>query len=173
MPTLDATPKGESANSYATVAEADAFIDNLYLAEDWNMLSDDDKMRLLIAATTLIDDLPTLYDSYTGTQALNYPVSVKGVESGTTEVVKATIIQAWYMYNNIETYNDAVNESISNIKTQNLGSVQMTKWISGVNPMKQYDGRVFKILSPYLDINNSTQTDSTWKTLQPSGIWRN
>ena len=49
----------------------------------------------------------------------------------------------------------------------------MTKQYSGINPFKQYDGRVYKLLSPYLDLDNRTQKDDTWKTLQPNGIWRN
>lgn len=57
--TVDATPSGASANSYVTVAEADAYVDVHVLSptsrDSWSALEVDDKARLVIQATRQLD----------------------------------------------------------------------------------------------------------------------
>lgn len=73
MPTLDATVGGTDSNSYATRAEANTYFDNRLNATTWSALSDDDKDRALITATSRIEQ-----ESFVGTvadedQALQWP----------------------------------------------------------------------------------------------------
>lgn len=171
MPSIDATLKGESANSYVTIDEVDEFLDNRYGVDDWFEIRDDDKARLIITATNILDELPYLYESFTTTQSLIFPVSIENVESGMVDIKKATILQTYYYFQNIETIEDAVNENLNNIKTQNLGSVQITKSIVGMNPFAQYEGRALKVLSSYLDLSNRRITDSTW-TMRHLNNWQ-
>jgi len=58
MPTLDATVGGASANSYATVAEADSYFDERLNSSDWDNASADNKKRALIMATRRLDQEP-------------------------------------------------------------------------------------------------------------------
>jgi hypothetical protein len=56
MATIDATVAGANANSYATIAEANAYFESrLALASPWEDYSDDEKTRLLIMAARLLD----------------------------------------------------------------------------------------------------------------------
>ena len=76
MPTIDATIGGVSANSYVTLAEANAYFDSSYNRTAWTALVpvDATKSILLVEATRLIDTyfvfngLPTSVD-----QALQWP----------------------------------------------------------------------------------------------------
>jgi len=63
-PTLDATVGGPSANSYATVAEADTYVDERMDTADWDGASADDKARALIMASRRIDQ-----ESFEGVKA--------------------------------------------------------------------------------------------------------
>lgn len=151
MPTLDATKSGASANSYITVAEATTMFDEMYGAEDWATLGDDDKMRLLITASFQIDSITQSDKKAQSTQALNFPMIINNEEVGYNEARRCCAIQALYIYAFNDTINSAVEESIQNVKTQNFGKVQTTKSSSGINFFKKYDPKVLKLLAPYLD----------------------
>lgn len=56
MATIDATVGGTSANSYVTLAEADAYWADHYHSSAWDALADDDKNKLLIMATRNLDN---------------------------------------------------------------------------------------------------------------------
>jgi len=53
--TIDATIKGANANSYATLAEADAYFETSPSSTQWDNKQDDKKNRALIAATRWIE----------------------------------------------------------------------------------------------------------------------
>lgn len=77
--TLDATVGGANANSFTTVAEADAYHNNLLYASAWTSATVDDKARALITATRLIVDAINI-DGWLGypvdtVQRLPYPRS--------------------------------------------------------------------------------------------------
>lgn len=164
MPSLDATWKGESANSYVTLEEVDTYLDNIYATEDWFQTVEDDRMRLIITATEYIDQLPYILNSFSEEQALKFPLLEDEAEIGEADIKKATILQTYYLFKNMETIEDTVNENINNIKTQNLGSVQITKSRVGINPMANYSGKSLKQLSQYLDLSNRRMADKTWTT---------
>lgn len=164
MPSIDATWKGEFSNSYVTLSETDDYIDNIYGTDDWFQTDEDDRLRLIITATEYLNELPYNLESFSGTQSLVFPLIKDDEEIGEEEIKKATILQSYYLSRNIETIEDAINENINNIKTQNLGSVQITKSRVGLNPMANYSGKALKQLSEYLDLSNRRMADETWTT---------
>lgn len=74
--TIDATPGGAEANSYVTLTQADEYFQDDYdFSSDWSGLPDQDKSRLLITATRMLDGLNykgRRYDYFTP-QALKFP----------------------------------------------------------------------------------------------------
>ena len=80
--TIDATLQGASANSYVTLAEADAYFLTVPHDEHWTG-SDDAKNRVLITATRYLDNFEYYGTRCTTTQALKWPrkdYKVDGVE---------------------------------------------------------------------------------------------
>lgn len=73
MPTIDATAGGENANSYITLADADAYFANLLNGADWAAFTSDKRERALISATLVIERLQLRGDAATTTQALTFP----------------------------------------------------------------------------------------------------
>ena len=55
--TIDATLSGANANSYVTLAEANAYFETVPSSTQWDNKQDDKKNRALIAATRWIDSL--------------------------------------------------------------------------------------------------------------------
>lgn len=71
---LDATPGGASSNSYATVAEADAYHVNHLYATAWTGATTSNKEAALIWATRLLDEQVDWQGSASNlTQALRWP----------------------------------------------------------------------------------------------------
>ena len=71
--TIDATIKGANANSYVTLAEADAYFETVPSSTQWDNKQDDKKNRALIAATRWIDSLVFYGDRCDQGQALKFP----------------------------------------------------------------------------------------------------
>lgn len=155
MPTLVATKGASNANSYATVAEADTYLDNIYGADEWATLEDDDKARLLITATKMIDRLSintTNYGSCSSAQALNFPlVDAGGNEVGFAKAAEAAIIQAFYLYLNQDTISEGKTMAVQGIKSETIGPTNKT--ITGFNPFRKFDSQVFVLLKDYLDLD--------------------
>lgn len=74
MPTIVATAGATNANSYCTVAEADAYHETIVGATTWTEAEDDTKIAALIQATRVLDEQ---YDwvgqKANSTQALRWP----------------------------------------------------------------------------------------------------
>ena len=70
--TIDATLKGASANSYVTLAEANAYFETVPHDAHWTG-SDDAKNRVLITATRYLDAFEYYGERCTTTQALKWP----------------------------------------------------------------------------------------------------
>ena len=105
--TIDATLKGASANSYVTLAEADAYFETTPNDTNWNNKNDDKKNRALITATRYINDFEFYGKRCTLTQALKWPrkdYKVDGVKIDCTfipdEVKVATFELARALANN-------------------------------------------------------------------------
>ena len=71
--TIDATLKGESSNSYVTLAEADAYFETVPSSTTWDDKTDDQKNRAIISATRWIDTLNFYGDRCSNGQALSWP----------------------------------------------------------------------------------------------------
>ncbi len=90
--TIDATPGGAAANSYLTLVEADAYLEDSRLSTtDWDGTSDEDKDTALAWATAMLDNVMDWNGSLrTTTQALRWPRSGVSDRDGT-----------WYDYDAI------------------------------------------------------------------------
>lgn len=73
MPTVIATAGAADANSYVTVAEAQAYLDARLNVAAWTNASVDDRERAVITATRLLTPLPWLGSRTTSAQALAWP----------------------------------------------------------------------------------------------------
>lgn len=84
---IDATLSGASANSYVTLAGANAYFETVPESSTWTNKTDDQKNRALISATRWIDSLNFYGDRCTETQALKWPredYKVDGIELACT-----------------------------------------------------------------------------------------
>lgn len=70
---IDATLSGASANSYVTLAEADAYFETVPNSTTWDDKTDDQKNRAIISATRWIDSLNFYGDRCDAGQALKWP----------------------------------------------------------------------------------------------------
>ena len=71
--TINATLSSASANSYVTLAEADAYFETSPSSTHWDNKQDDKKNRALIAATRWIDSFVFYGDRCDHGQALKFP----------------------------------------------------------------------------------------------------
>jgi len=71
--TIDATLKGESSNSFVTLAEANTYFETVPSSSTWDDKTDDQKNRALISATRWIDVLNFYGDRCSNGQALSWP----------------------------------------------------------------------------------------------------
>lgn len=72
--TIDATVGGASANSYLTIADADAIMEARYHTSTiWSTLTDAIKTQLLVSATFILDGLKWEGYKASETQALRWP----------------------------------------------------------------------------------------------------
>ena len=69
----NATIKGENANSYVTLTEANDYFDTSPDSSTWTNKTDDQKKRALISATRWIDTLVFYGDRCDDGQALKFP----------------------------------------------------------------------------------------------------
>ena len=85
--TIDATLGGVSANSYVTLATADAYFETVPDSSTWTSKTTDQKNRSLISATRWIDALTFYGDRCAETQALKWPrnnYTVDGIDLACT-----------------------------------------------------------------------------------------
>ena len=71
--TINATIKGENANSYVTLTEANSYFETVPDSTTWDNKTDDQKNRSLIAACRWIDSLVYEGDRCDDGQALKWP----------------------------------------------------------------------------------------------------
>jgi len=140
-------------NSYISIEDADEALDERYMTDDWFQLDDDNKARLLIMATRQIDRLPCKYDSATEEQTLRYPIVLSDgtTPAGLEHAQEAVLEQAWYMFRNYENIQGAQDQSINNIRSENLGAIQTAKSNAGFNPFKLYAPEALRLMSEFTD----------------------
>ena len=89
--TIHATLKGDSSNSYATLADANSYFETSPDDSTWSNKTDDQKNRALISATRWIDSLNFYGDRCDQGQALKWPRNnyhVDDVELACTAIPK-------------------------------------------------------------------------------------
>ena len=87
--TINATVKGENANSYVTLTEANSYFETVPDSTTWDNKTVDKKNRSLIAATRWIDSFVYYGDRCDDGQALKFPrnnYQVDGVELACSKI---------------------------------------------------------------------------------------
>lgn len=149
---FDSTYGGVDANSYASVSEADDILDSSYGNEEWSLLDDEVKERLLVAASSDIDDIPLKYSSKSDEQSLNFPIYIDGSEDdGESRVKKACVLQAMYLFENYDAIKEGRSGAMLGVRQETLSSISKT--VSGFNYMRRWHPSALKIMSPYSDFS--------------------
>ncbi len=155
---LVTTPTHPSADSYATVAEADAYFQNRSNVENWSTLSNDQKEAALRLATRHIDSLrffdrPFYTDpvEYRDRQMLHFPeVKQEGVRTGAVSSAAAAYVTAESLANQSQIPDDYYNGGALVI-VSGTGKGQVSK----ISDFESATGKVT------VDANFSTQPDAT------------
>jgi hypothetical protein len=124
---------GKSVNSYATVAEADAyFVDRLDVAA-WVNASSDEKAQALVTATSQLDLMEWVGIAVSVDQALAFPrvgsyyeprvgMEVELTSTVPTRIVKATYELAYHFLNN-----DGILDDTGSVVDLQIASISLTK----------------------------------------------
>jgi hypothetical protein len=129
--TIDATIKGANANSYVTLAEADAYFETVPSSTQWDNKTDDKKNRALIAATRWIDTLVYYGDRCDDDQALKFPrtnYQVDGVELACTLIPQNIKYAQFELANALANDTDAITGSTGtdgNFEQVKLGDIEV------------------------------------------------
>lgn len=149
MPTIDATKGGANANCYIAIAEADAILDEVYGAEDWATFTDDEKSRLLITASKMIDRLPisdtTKNDE---TQSMLFPLEG---DKGWETARDVTPYQAMWLYDYGMRIRDAQANQIDGTTKMEYDELRQT--MNGFNFSASYAREVVSSLGGYIDMS--------------------
>ena len=111
---IDATLGGASANSYVTLADADAYFETTPDAATWDDKTNDQKNRALISATRWIDALSFYGDRCSKTQALKWPredYKVDGIELACTLIPVGIEVATYELARAIANDADAITGS--------------------------------------------------------------
>lgn len=91
---LDATVSGAAANSYLTVAEADELLNAFPNADKWDEIEDpDDKARLLLRGTRIIDRYKEWPPGAKDGQRLVFPCTLDNPSTAIPERVKQALLE--------------------------------------------------------------------------------
>jgi hypothetical protein len=161
MAVFDATKGGINATSYATVDEADEYFEFEYGAE-WANIDDDDKEKLLVKATRMIDQFKCLYDKSSLTQALKFPCETAGyydsdgnaLSDGFAQAKQACIHQAHHLYRLNDTILEARDGMMQGAKSESIGPV--SKSMTGHNPFIKYAPGFLGLLADFVDMDVRT-----------------
>jgi len=104
--TIDATIGGANANSYLTVAAADALTESMLGTLAWTTATSDSKIRALITATRGLDTLGWIGSRATTTQALDWPrtdASCDGTDYASTAIPTPILYATFDLANSLLT----------------------------------------------------------------------
>jgi len=111
---IDATLGGASANSYVTLADADAYFETTPDSATWINKTNDQKNRALISATRWIDALSFYGDRCSTTQALKWPredYTVDGIDLACTLIPVGIEIATYELARALANDTDAITGS--------------------------------------------------------------
>ena len=148
--TIDATIKGANANSYVTLAEADAYFETVPSSTQWDNKQDDKKNRALISATRWIDTLVYYGDRCDDDQALKFPrtnYQVDGVELACTLIPQNIKYAQFELANALAHDTDAITGGTGtdgNFEQVKLGDIEVK-----YNTKSQGTGSVNNVFDVY------------------------
>ena len=148
--TIDATIKGANANSYVTLAEADAYFETVPSSTQWDNKQDDKKNRALISATRWIDSFVFYGDRCDNGQALKFPrnnYKVDDVELACTTIPNNIKYAQYELARLLANDTDAmtgVSGTEGNISEVKLGDIQVK-----YNSQSQGVGTTNNVLDKY------------------------
>ena len=148
--TINATLSSASANSYVTLAEADAYFETVPSSTQWDNKQDDKKNRALIAATRWIDSFVFYGDRCDHGQALKFPrnnYQVDDVELACTAIPNNIKYAQYELARALANDTDAMTGNIGtngNIAEAKLGDLQVK-----YNLASQGTGSVNNIMDVY------------------------
>lgn len=141
-------------NSYMTVEEADSIVNDVFFDDDddaklWTSMTDNNKQKIILAGTRLINRLPFLGQQYPGFDRLPWPRLINGVYMECPYDVKAAILK--------QGLRDRINSNKNETKLQELGvrtySIKNASvtFGDGLSKIKLNNGVYSDIFSEYLD----------------------
>ena len=140
-----------AANSYASLFEADSYMEDMYDDGGWSSIDDEQKMRLLLTATKMIDKLNVVFDRVIPERKLKFPV--KGIQVDGYDLAKeACILQALYLYKYDSQLDYAMRNTITGITNEAYSETSVNRKPS-FNSMKRYSSEVYKILADYISLS--------------------
>ncbi len=144
---INAEAGSATANSYASSEESDLYFDDIYGKSEWEDVDDDEKDRLLLTATKMIDALPIRLLKADESQALKFPVQAP--DDGFTKAKEACILQAFYLYWYHEIIAEGRGNRIAGVKSETVGKIG--KQVAGLYTDREYDPMAIGLLKDYLD----------------------
>ena len=148
--TIDATIKGENANSYVTLTEANDYFDTSPDSSTWTNKTDDQKKRSLISAARWIDTLVFYGDRCDDGQALKFPrnnYQVDGVELACSKIPNPIKYAQYELARALANDTDAITGTTGkdgNFEEVKLGDIQVK-----YNTSSQGTGSIINILDVY------------------------
>ena len=148
--TINATLSSASANSYVTLAEADAYFETVPDATTWDNKLDDARNRALIAATRWIDSFVYFGDRCDHGQALKFPrnnYQVDDVELACTAIPNNIKYAQYELARALANDTDAMTGNVGtngNIAEAKLGDLEVK-----YNLASQGTGSVNNIMDVY------------------------
>jgi len=148
--TINATVKGENANSYVTLTEANSYFETVPDSTTWDDKTVDQKNRSLIAATRWIDSFVYYGDRCDDGQALKFPrnnYQVDGVELACSKIPLNIKYAQYELARALANDTDAITGTSGkegNIEQAKLGDLEVK-----FNTASQGTGSVNNILDVY------------------------
>jgi len=148
--TINATVKGENANSYVTLTEANDYFDTSPDSSTWTNKTDDQKKRALISATRWIDTFVFYGDRCDDGQALKFPrnnYQVDGVELACSKIPNNIKYAQYELARALANDTDAITGTTGkegNISEAKLGDLEVK-----FNTTTQNTGSVNNIMDVY------------------------
>ena len=148
--TINATVKGENANSYVTLEEANVYFETVPDSSTWTNKTTDQQNRSLIAATRWIDSFVYYGDRCDDGQALKFPrnnYQVDGVELACSKIPNNIKYAQYELARALANDTDAMTGNVAtngNIAEAKLGDLEVK-----YNLASQGTGSVNSIMDVY------------------------
>lgn len=152
MPTLVATVGGASSNTYATLAEADAYHDSRGSNSEWTGATDGSKNTHLVWAGRLLDQQCWCGDRSTEEQAMRWPRY--GTYDRDGWPIDSDIVPQWLKDAQSELAfqlmkSDRQNDPVNQVKKVKADVIEV-EFVDGVR-LKVWPESVMAIIRPYIE----------------------